>query len=96
MAVKLDEAESALRQAQCILSHPSGYQSEEWMLLATLVGEADLAIRHDPRASDSLTALLDEVVRDIREVTNDFTDAAFLSGSRAARRRNKELFSSAV
>ena len=88
-----DEAERSLRQAQRILSHGSRFQPEEWMLLATLVGEADLAIRGEPRASQGLKALLDEVVADLREVTKDFTDPAFLRGSRAARRRNKALFS---
>ncbi len=91
--VELEEAEGALRQAQCILAVPYNYQPEEWMLLATLVGEADLAIRQDALASPSLKMLLEEVVADFRDVTSNFTDPAFLRGSRAARRRNKELFS---
>jgi hypothetical protein len=91
--VELEEAERALRQAQRILAVPHSYQPEEWMLLATLVGEADLAIRHDPLTSPSLKELLDQVIADFREVTSDFTGRAFLSGSRAARRRNKDLFS---
>lgn len=93
MGVKLDEAERALRQARDILAHPGRYQPEEWMLLATLVGEADLTIRQDPQASPDVKVLLEEVVGDFRAVTDDFTDPDFLSGSRAARRRNKELFS---
>ena len=91
-----DEAERALQQAKRILAHPHGYQPEEWLLLATLVGEADLAIRQDPRASEHLKVLLAQVVDDLREVTHDFTDPAFLRGSRAARRRNQDLFSSRV
>lgn len=82
-----------MRQAQRILAHPRGYQPEEWMLIASLVGEADLAIRQDPLASANLKALLEEVTQAFREVTRDFTDTAFLRSSRAARRRNKELFS---
>lgn len=89
----LEEAERALDQAQRILAHPHGYQSEEWILLATLVGEADLAIRQDPLATPQLKALLADVVGDFRDVTNNFTNSTFLSGSRAARRRNNELFS---
>ena len=58
------------------------------MLLAILVGEADLAIRHDPRASGRLKAVHDEVVADFRVVTSNFTEPAFLRGARAARRRN--------
>jgi hypothetical protein len=88
-----EEAEAALRQAQRILAHPHGYQPEEWMLVASLVGEADLAIRQDPLASANLKALLEEVTQAFREVTRDFTDPAFLRSSRAARHRNKELFS---
>jgi hypothetical protein len=95
-SMNLKEAERALRQAQRILAHPGGYAPEEWMLLATLVGEADLAIRQDPLATPTLTVLLEEVIAELREVTNDFTDPAFLSGSRAARRRNKNLFSGTV
>ena len=87
------EAERALRQAQRILSHPSGYEPEEWMLLATLVGEADLAIRLDPLATPTLKALLEDVVAELREATSDFTNRAFLSSTRAARRANKDLFS---
>ena len=91
--MELEEAESALRQSQRILAHPTGYQPEEWMLLATLVGEADRAIRQDPLASSSLKGLLEKVISDFREATSDFTDPAFLRASRAARRRNKDLFS---
>ena len=79
-----------------MLAHPHGYQPEEWMLLATLVGEAGLAIRGEPVASPSLKALLEQVVGDFREVTNGFTNQAFLHSSRAARRRYKELFSGAA
>jgi hypothetical protein len=93
LGMKLEEAESALRRARHILAQPSSYDPEEWMLLATLVGEADLAIRQDPLATTTLTALLDAVIAELRDVTSDFTDPAFLSGSRAARRRNKGLFS---
>jgi uncharacterized membrane protein YozB (DUF420 family) len=93
VGVELEEAERALNQAQHILAHPHSYQPEEWMLLATLVGEADLAIQQNPSADPQLKALLAHVVADLQEVTNNFTLPAFLSGSRAARRRNKDLFS---
>lgn len=93
MGVELEEAERALRQAQRILAQPHGYQPEEWMLLTTLVGDADLAIRREPVANLNLKVLLEEVVGDFREATNGFTNPAFLRASRAARRLNKELFS---
>jgi len=63
------------------------------MLLATLVGEADLVVRGERTASSSLKTLLEQVVGELRKATNDFTSPDFLSGSGAARRRNKELFS---
>jgi hypothetical protein len=65
------------------------------MLLATLVGEADLVIRQAQRTDPSLRMpLLDKVIDEFREVTRDFTDPRFLRASRAARRRNLDLFSS--
>lgn len=96
VGVNLQEADRALHQARRILAHPQGYQPEEWTLLATLVGEADLAIRLEPVVSPSLKALLEEVVGDFREATNGFTDPSFLDATGAARRRNKELFCSAA
>jgi hypothetical protein len=90
--VELEEAKRALAQAQDILAHPYGFQPEEWMLLATLVGEADLAIRGKPVADANLQELREKVIRDFREVTNGFTNPDFLNASGAARRRNKELF----
>ena len=63
------------------------------MLLATLVDEADLTIRGNPQTSPDLKVLLEEVVGDFRTITENFTDPDFLSGSGAARRRNKGLFS---
>lgn len=94
--VNLQEADRALHQARHILARPHGYQPEEWMLLATLVGEADLAIRLEPVVSPSLKALLEEVVGDFREATSGFTNQSFLDATGAARRRNQELFSSAA
>lgn len=90
--VELEEARSALRRAQRILASPVSHQAEEWMMLATLVGEADLVIQQSSLASADLKVLLQEVVGLLREVTNNFTDPAFLGGSGAARRRNQALF----
>ena len=92
--MKLDEAERGLHQARRILAQPHSYHPDEWMLLATLVGEADLAVRGDPLSPPALTTLLEQVVGELRDVTKGFTDPDFLRGSRAARRRNKDLFSS--
>jgi hypothetical protein len=88
----LAQAERKLEQARCILWHPVNLDPEEWMLVATLVGEADLIIQADGQASAELRNLLQEVLCEFREVTNGFTDPVFLRSTRAARRRNKELF----
>ncbi len=88
----LSEAERRLEQARRILAHPVNLDPHEWMLIATLVGEADLTIQSAGIEGAKLRNLLQQVVADLREVTNGFTDPAFLRSTRAARRRNKELF----
>ena len=86
------EAKRQLEQARRIVAHPANLLPEEWLLLATLVGEAELAIRADPEAGDELRDLLRQVVGELRELTHGFTDPAFLRSSLAARRRNPGLF----
>jgi hypothetical protein len=66
------------------------------MLVATLVGEAHLIVHADAQASAELRNLLQGVVADLREVTDGFTNPAFLRSTGAARRRNKELFTQAT
>jgi hypothetical protein len=90
----LARAERDLKQAQRILAHPVNLDSDEWMLVATLVGEADLAIRADERATAELRNLLQQALARFREATSGFTDPAFLRSTRAARRRNPDLFTS--
>jgi len=66
---------------------------DEWLLIATLVGEADLVIEEERRSNPALEVpMLDEVVSDFKEITSDFTDPAFLNATGAARRRNLSLF----
>ena len=66
---------------------------EEWLLLATLIGEADLAFREARRHDPSLEfPLLQSAVEDYYEMTRGFTDPEFLRLTRAARRRNPKLF----
>ena len=88
----LAKAERQLEQARRILAHPINLDPDEWMLLATIIGEADVSIRAASSGSPELRNLLQEVVTEFREVTNDFTDPAFIRSTRAARRRNRELF----
>jgi len=76
------------------LAHPDNLKPEEWLLLATLVGEADLLVREEQRVNPAVEVpLLNEVVGELREATANFTEPRFLRASRAARRKNQELFS---
>ena len=92
----LSEAERQLEQARRIVAHPVNLDSDEWMLVATLVGGADLTIQSDRHASGEVRKLLREVVSELHQVTNGFNDPAFLRSTRAARRRNKGLFTSSA
>ena len=94
MDEELAKAERSLTQAQRIMRHgrPSD-DAEEWLLLATLVGEADLTFQATRQRNPSLTfPLLETVVAELYEMTAGFTDPVFLRMTRAARRRNPALF----
>jgi hypothetical protein len=91
---RLSQAERDLRQALEVMAHPgSGYQPEEWMLLATLVGEAELVAQakrvHDPAFQ---MPLLKQAVEKLRDLTADFTNPSFKRATRAVRRRYPALF----
>lgn len=94
MSVDLAEFEAGLRQAQRILS--SGRPSdgaEEWLLVATIIGESDLALREARRNNPTLILpLLDAVIAELYEMTAGFTDQEFLRLTGPARRRNRKLF----
>ena len=92
--VTLEEAGRGLNQARHILAGSGRtYQPEEWALLASLVGEADLAFQAARRDNPTLEwPLLETAVQDLREATSGFTKLAFLHSTRAARRRNPKLF----
>jgi hypothetical protein len=92
---RLAEAERSLQRALKLMAHPHNYDPDEWMLLATLVGEAGLVVHNEQQSHPSLEApLLDKAVEELRDMTKGFTDPAFLKATRAARRRNPSLFSS--
>lgn len=85
--------ERALRQAHHILSVQGRPGLEEWLLIATNIGEADLAIRRlAPEDAARLRPMLEEALRELRDQTDTFTDAEFLRVTKAARRRNPALF----
>lgn len=88
----LERAEADLRYAQRILGTGGSYQPEEWLLVATLVVGAERAIRDARHQGTELRALFGEVLKDLADVTRNFTDPAFVKASRAARRDHPELF----
>jgi hypothetical protein len=94
MSDDLARAERALKQArQAMGSGRPGDGAEEWLLLATLVGEADLDFQRARQHNPALTfPLLETVVAELYEMTAGFTDPVFLRMTRAARRRNRGLF----
>ena len=94
MNENLADAERALKQARQVMQtgRPRD-DAEEWLLLATLIGEADLAFRRAREPNPALTfPLLETVVAELYEMTGGFTDPVFLRMTRAARRRNRALF----
>ena len=94
MTGDLADAERDLRYARTILAtvRPSD-GSEDWLLLATLIGEADLTFQEARRRDPSLAfPLLESVVQEYYEVTAGFTDPEFLRRTRAERRQNPRLF----
>ena len=90
----LEQAESDLNYARHILSgSQQNYQGEEWMLLATLICEADLTFQEARRANPALKwPLLEAAIQDLREATSGFSNLEFLRSTRAALRRNPKLF----
>jgi hypothetical protein len=63
------------------------------MLIATLIGEADLALQEARQRVPRLHApLLDSAVEELRRATSNFSNTEFLRSTRAARRRNPRLF----
>ncbi len=82
-----------LRQAARILEHPVGINSDEWLLVASNVGEAYNFLRSLPSGQgQSEQDLLDRVIVEFRRETDDFRDPFFLRSTGPARRRAPDLF----
>jgi hypothetical protein len=91
---RMAKAEADLRYALQILSSGGRYQPEEWMLIATLIGEADLALKEArQRVSRLHVPLLDTAIEALKHATSNLSNTEFLRSTRAARRRNPQLFS---
>jgi hypothetical protein len=88
-----EQAYRAAERAQRLLAQPATLDSYDWGLVATLIVEADDALRraqeHDPSIK---LPLLDTVVEELRDATSNFASAAFLSATRAERRQKPNLF----
>jgi hypothetical protein len=94
MSEEWAEAERSLMQAQTIMraGRPKD-AAEEWLLLASLIGEADLTFQAIRKRNSSVKfPLLEAAIGELYEMTAGFTDPAFLRQTRAARRRNRALF----
>ena len=91
----LAEAEQDLNRALDILTNSpmTHLQPEEWIHLATLVGEAALVINlareNDPAV---LKPLLENTIAAFRAETDNFRDVEFQRSARAVRRRYRDLF----
>jgi hypothetical protein len=89
----LAQASHALERAKGLLAQPATLDGYEWLLVATLIVEADDALmvaqKSDPSAR---LPLLDEVVEELREATSNFTKAEFASAAKAPRRQKPNLF----
>lgn len=81
-----------LRRVLHILSVGSRYCSKEWMLLATLIVEADQNLKISIAQGGGPLPLFAEALEALRLETRNFSDVEFLRGSRAARRQNLDLF----
>jgi hypothetical protein len=87
------QAALAAERAHWLLAQPATLASHEWLLIATLVVEADGALKN-AQGSDPTVRLpiLDTVVEELREATSNFSDAGFLRATKPARRHNPSLF----
>lgn len=96
----MDEAEShqeraalAAERAHLLLVQPATLDPHDWLLVATLVVEADGALKNAQDADPSVCLpILDTVIEELREATSNFSDAGFLRATKSARRHNPSLF----
>lgn len=87
------EAEQILARVEQLLAQPATLDSYDWLLVATLLGEADdLLQRTDGGSSTERSPRLGSVLEELRDATCNFTNPQFLRVTRPARRRNPHLF----
>jgi hypothetical protein len=89
----LAQASHASERARGLLAQPATLDGYDWLLVATLIVEADDALRIARESEPSAQLpLLDEVVEELREATSNFTKAEFVSAAKAPRRQKPSLF----
>jgi hypothetical protein len=84
------QAYSAAERAHGLLAQPAILDAYDWSLVASLIVEADDALKraqeHDATAT---LPLLDAVLKELRHVTSNFTKPEFVRATKLERRRNR-------
>ncbi len=88
-----EQARRAAERAQRMLTQPATLDSYDWGLVATLVVEADRALARAQEHDRLITLpLLELVLEELRDVTSNFTNSAFLKATKPERRQKRSLF----
>ena len=89
----LEQARDDAESAEALIMRPANFRTEEWLLAVTDIVSADEHLRRareiDPTAS---LPLLDQVLEDLRDLTDNFTKPEFFAATKAGRRGNPKLF----
>jgi hypothetical protein len=89
MKLTTEEASEPLRRVRQLLAQPAALDSYNWLLIATLLSEADESLR---RSEVSQNPALNDVLDELRDLTRNFTLPAFDQAARPVRRRYPHLF----
>ena len=87
------QAQRAAERAHGLLAQPATLDPYDWGLIATLIVEADEALRRAQQHDPSITLpLLETVLEELRDVTCNFTSPAFVNAAKLSRRQKPRLF----
>ena len=76
------------------MAQPATLDACDWMLVATLLVEAERALERAKQSDPAVhLRLLDEVVEELRDAIENFTNSDFVRATKAARRDRPSLFS---
>ena len=88
-----ERASKAAERARQLLARPTTLDDYGWCLVATLMVEADdfrrVAQQRNPNYA---LPLLDEVVKELRAATSNFTKPDFIRAAKSPRRQRPALF----